>query len=179
MMDRIVSGLSESSIKVRLAAVRYRIFYSCDLICICFISVPWNQVHRFEQVALPTFIECKCQVCNGWMLQELWNCGEMTVLLQSISFLLYFLFKVRSSIRGGVIGIKIFHWIMMGDWSYYWSAASFSRVCLGVFTVCHAQCSSWGPAFMTMQCGNLSWRSALRHINNQMCIASPKGQFCT
>lgn len=26
MMDRIVSGLSESSIKVRLAAVRYKIY---------------------------------------------------------------------------------------------------------------------------------------------------------
>lgn len=55
MMDRIVSGLSESSIKVRLAAVRYKIFYSCDLFCISFISVPRDQVvahhgHSVEQV---------------------------------------------------------------------------------------------------------------------------------
>lgn len=53
MMDRIVSGLSESSIKVRLAAVRYNSSRSCQVVS--HHRLRFTSGSRVVQVEFPTF----------------------------------------------------------------------------------------------------------------------------
>lgn len=53
MMDRIVSGLSESSIKVRLAAVRYNSSRSCQVVS--HVGLHFTSGSRVVQVEFPTF----------------------------------------------------------------------------------------------------------------------------